>query len=168
MFVCENPGGQKMSTWQAGNPFFFPNFQTVHTNQVFKGTKEISGRLESTKLISLLCCQSLSTIFCSGVLHESGPISIISIPTQPSILTVTIELVMYQCRHSNYCMNGAVHKTNAGFKNDLLQELRVLSCDLRKKRELMLLFSPVGLAKKNSPGRIFTNKPFFLLTLTWV
>ena len=28
MFVCENPGGQKISTRQAGNQFFLPNFQT--------------------------------------------------------------------------------------------------------------------------------------------
>ena len=30
MFVCENPGGQKKSTRQAGNPLF-PNFLTIHT-----------------------------------------------------------------------------------------------------------------------------------------
>ena len=42
---------------------FFPNFQKIHTIQVFKGTKEISGRLKSTKQIGLLCCQPLITSF---------------------------------------------------------------------------------------------------------
>ena len=75
MFICENLGGQQKSTRQAGNSFF-PNFQTIHTNYVFKGTKEISGRLKSAKLICMLCCQSLSTSFCSRVLRQSGPTSI--------------------------------------------------------------------------------------------
>ena len=78
MSVCENPGGQK-NVHQAGREsIFFPNFQTIHTNLVFKGTKEISGRLKS------------------------------KIATNPSIKTITMELVMYHCSHSIYCTNGAV------------------------------------------------------------
>ena len=47
MFVCENPGGKK-SIHQAGREsIFLPNFQTIHTNYVFKGTKEKNVLLKS-------------------------------------------------------------------------------------------------------------------------
>ena len=52
----ENPPGRQ-------GIHFFPNFQKIHTIQVFKGTNKINGRLKSTKQIGLLCCQPLKTSF---------------------------------------------------------------------------------------------------------